>query len=53
MNKKVVLASRPTGDVKETDFRVESESINTSLKAGEVLVRVEWVSIDPAQRGRI
>jgi NADPH-dependent curcumin reductase CurA len=51
MNKKVVLASRPSGDVTSSNFKIVTESINTSIKLGEVLVRVDWISIDPAQRG--
>jgi NADPH-dependent curcumin reductase CurA len=51
MNKKVILLSRPQGEIKESDFKVTSEPLNATLKSGEVLVRVEWVSIDPAQRG--
>lgn len=51
MNKKIILVNRPRGPVKDTDFKVVSELLNTALKQGEVLVRVEWISIDPAERG--
>jgi NADPH-dependent curcumin reductase CurA len=51
MNQKVVLQSRPQDSIKLTDFQTLSEPLQTSLKLGEVLVRVEWISIDPAQRG--
>lgn len=51
MNKKVILVNRPKGPIKDTDFKVVSELLNTVLKQGEVLIRVEWLSIDPAQRG--
>ena len=51
MNKKVVLESRPQGEILLSNFKVVSEPLIASLKQGEVLVRVEWLSIDPAQRG--
>jgi NADPH-dependent curcumin reductase CurA len=51
MNKKVILVKRPKGPIKDTDFKVVSELLDTVLKQGEVLIRVEWLSIDPAQRG--
>ena len=51
MNKKVLLSSRPQGEVLLSNFSIISEPLNASLKQGEVLVRVEWLSIDPGQRG--
>ena len=50
MNKKVILVRRPKGLPVDSDFLIVTEPIPTSLSQGEVLVRVEWTSIDPAQR---
>src|SRR4051812_35566407 len=52
MNKAIVLASRPQGWVKPTDFRLESLAM-PSPKDGEVLVKNLWLSLDPYMRGRI
>ncbi len=52
MNKAIVLASRPQGWVKPTDFRLETSAM-PSPKDGEVLVRNLWLSLDPYMRGRI
>ena len=52
MNKTIVLASRPQGWVKPTDFRLESVAM-PSPKDGEVLVKNLWLSLDPYMRGRI
>ena len=41
MNRRVILTARPQGDIKETDFKIVSEPLDTTIKAGEVLVRVE------------
>lgn len=50
MNKKIILAKRPEGMPQLSDFEIRSEPLNDHLNAGEVLVKVEWSSIDPAQR---
>ena len=51
-NKQVLLASRPQGAVTADNFRmVESEIANPG--AGEVLVKNEWLSLDPYMRGRM
>ena len=52
MNKAIVLASRPQGWVKPSDFRLESLPM-PSPKEGEVLVKNLWLSLDPYMRGRI
>ena len=52
MNRQVLLAKRPQGAVKEDDFRI----VDTPVAApgeGEVLVRNEWLSLDPYMRGRM
>lgn len=51
-NKAWTLASRPSGWVTEDNFRlVESEAPRP--KDGEVLVRNQWLSLDPYMRGRM
>ena len=50
--RQVLLASRPQGAVTEQNFRI----VDTPLPApadGEVLVRNEWLSLDPYMRGRM
>ncbi|MFI4923683.1 MAG: NADP-dependent oxidoreductase [Vicinamibacteria bacterium] len=51
-NRQVLLASRPQGPVTEQNFRI----VDAPLRApadGEVLVRNEWLSLDPYMRGRM
>lgn len=50
--KRVVLASRPQGDVSADNFRLESVPVPT-LTDGEVLVRNHFLSLDPYMRGRM
>ena len=52
MNKRVVMASRPTGWVTEDNFRIETAPV-PQPKDGEVLVRNHWLSLDPYMRGRV
>jgi NADPH-dependent curcumin reductase CurA len=49
-NRQWLLASRPQGMIKESDFRL-SEGMTPALKDGEVLVRNLAFSFDPTQRG--
>jgi len=49
-NRQWMLASRPVGMVKETDFRW-SETTVPSVKQGEILLRNLVLSCDPTQRG--
>jgi NADPH-dependent curcumin reductase CurA len=49
-SKQVRLARRPTGMIQRDDFQIVEESL-PALQDGEVLVRVEYVSLDPAMRG--
>ena len=51
-NKQVLLASRPQGGVTEGNFRIVEAPIGRPA-AGEVLVRNEWLSLDPYMRGRM
>ncbi|MGJ4909326.1 NADP-dependent oxidoreductase [Bradyrhizobium sp. HKCCYLS2033] len=50
--KRIVLASRPVGEPKPSDFRLEEHAIPTP-GAGEVLLRTIWLSLDPYMRGRM
>src|ERR1700744_4740651 len=50
--KRVVLASRPIGEPKASDFRIE-EFAPPSPGAGEVLLGTIWLSLDPYMRGRM
>jgi len=49
-NRQWLLASRPQGLIKESDFRL-NETALPALKDGEVLVRNLAFSFDPTQRG--
>jgi hypothetical protein len=51
-NKQVLLASRPRGSVTEENFRIVEAPVATPA-AGEVLVKNEWLSLDPYMRGRM
>ena len=51
-NKRVVLASRPSGWVTEENFRLETAPVPKPAE-GEVLVKNLWLSLDPYMRGRI
>ena len=52
INRRVTLASRPVGFPQESDFALEEAEAPTP-RAGEVLVRTRWVSVDPYQRSRM
>ena len=51
-NRKVLLASRPHGAVTEQNFRIVDAPMPQPAD-GEVLVRNEWLSLDPYMRGRM
>src|ERR1700732_2309886 len=50
--KRVVLVSRPVGEPKASDFRVE-EYAPPVPGEGQVLLRTIWLSLDPYMRGRM
>ena len=50
--KRVVLASRPVGEPKPSDFRIEEYAV-PAPGPGEVLLRTVWLSLDPYMRGRM
>jgi len=49
---RVVLASRPRGEVLTENFRLESVAV-PALADGQVLVRNHYLSLDPYMRGRM
>ncbi len=50
--REVVLAARPIGWPKDSDFGIR-EVDTPKISQGEVLVRVDWLSVDPYMRGRM
>ncbi len=50
--KRVVLVSRPVGEPKASDFRIEDCAIPAPGE-GQVLLRTIWLSLDPYMRGRM
>jgi len=51
-NRRVVLAARPSGLPKPSDFRLEEAPI-PQPKDGEVLLKITHLSLDPYMRGRM
>ena len=52
MNRRIVLASRPTAAAGEENFRLETVPVPEPA-AGQVLVRHHYLSLDPYMRGRM
>ena len=52
MNRQVLLASRPQGAVTEQNFRIVDVPLRAPAE-GEVLIKNEWLSLDPYMRGRM
>ena len=52
VNRRFLLASRPTGAASEANFRLESVAIPEPAD-GQVLVRHHFLSLDPYMRGRM
>jgi NADPH-dependent curcumin reductase CurA len=50
--RRIVLASRPVGEPKPSDFRLEEFAV-PQPGPGEVLLRTLWLSLDPYMRGRM
>jgi NADPH-dependent curcumin reductase CurA len=50
--RQIVLAARPQGKPRLTDFRLEETAIPTP-GSGQVLLRVQYLSLDPYMRGRM
>jgi len=51
-NHKIVLASRPVGEPKPSDFRTVEEPVGEPSPS-EVLLKTLWLSLDPYMRGRM
>ncbi|WP_422064691.1 NADP-dependent oxidoreductase [Shimia sp.] len=49
---RMVLASRPTGEPQDENFRLETIDL-PEIGDGEVLVRTHYMSLDPYMRGRM
>jgi NADPH-dependent curcumin reductase len=49
---RIVLASRPVGEPKPDNFRLETVPVPTPGE-GQVLLRTIWLSLDPYMRGRM
>src|ERR1700749_4833687 len=49
-NHRFTLAARPVGLPKQTDFAFEEHDV-PALGDGELLVKVQYISLDPAMRG--
>jgi NADPH-dependent curcumin reductase CurA len=52
VNRQFVLAARPEGMIRETDFRMV-ESTVPAIRDGEFLARARYLSVDPYMRGRM
>jgi len=52
VNRRFVLASRPTGAPAVTNFRLEEQAVPEPVE-GEVLLRTRYLSLDPYMRGRM
>jgi len=50
--KRIVLAARPVGEPKPSDFRLEDYAVPTPGD-GQLLLRTIWMSLDPYMRGRM
>ncbi len=51
-NKQVLLAARPVGWVKESDFEI-TETVTPPLNQGQFLIKNHYLSLDPYMRGRM
>src|SRR5882762_2585552 len=50
--RRIVLASRPVGEPKPSDFRLEEFAV-PQPGPSEILLRTKWLSLDPYMRGRM
>ncbi|HEY0524351.1 MAG TPA: NADP-dependent oxidoreductase [Stellaceae bacterium] len=51
-NRRIVLAARPNGEPKDSDFRLEETPV-PAPGPGQVLLRTVYLSLDPYMRGRM
>jgi NADPH-dependent curcumin reductase CurA len=52
MNKQILLAARPAGFPKPSDFQLVETPVPTAVD-GQFVVEIEWLSVDPYMRGRM
>jgi NADPH-dependent curcumin reductase CurA len=52
VNRRIVLAARPAGLPRPSDFRLEEAPL-PQAQDGEVLLKVQYLSLDPYMRGRM
>ena len=50
--RRIVLASRPVGEPKPSDFRLEDFPV-PQPGSGQLLLKTKWLSLDPYMRGRM
>ncbi|QFS81493.1 NADPH-dependent curcumin reductase [Roseivivax sp. THAF40] len=50
--RRIALARRPEGSPQPEDFALKTEPL-PDLAQGEILIRTEWLSLDPYMRGRM
>jgi NADPH-dependent curcumin reductase len=50
VNKKLLLVQRPVGMVNATNFCIEETTVD-AINDGELLIKNEYISVDPAMRG--
>jgi len=48
---RVLLAERPVGEFVPSTFKIETVPFDLKAGTGEVVVKVNWLSLDPAMRG--
>ncbi len=51
-NRSIVLARRPVGEVRDEDFRFETNLVR-ELQPGESLIQILWLSLDPYMRPKM
>ena len=49
-NTQILLANRPDGMVKDADFKIASSDV-PPIQNGQVLIKIQYISLDPAIRG--
>src|SRR6185436_12097257 len=49
---RILLAARPVGEPKDSDFRIEEMPVPVA-GPGQILLRTLWLSLDPYMRGRM
>ena len=52
VSRQVQLVARPSGEPRESDFRVVETAV-PDLEPDQILVRNRWMSVDPYMRGRM